>query len=159
MSVLSQRKTAAMQRLFRVFSGVVVGSFLLAALAGAGAAGAVVVQFRTPTGNIGCAFSSGLTGFEAPTVRCDIRSRLHPEPKPPATCRLDYGDSIQVFARRRPSLVCHGDTAIDPRSRVVAYGHEFSRAGITCVSRITGMTCTNRTGHGFFLSRESWRLF
>jgi hypothetical protein len=135
---------------------------LLALLTGSAsvAAGAsVVLQFRTPTGNIGCAYSAGLVGDEAPTVRCDIRSRLHPEPKAPASCRLDYGDSIQVTRTGPAVLVCHGDTAIDPRSRVIAYGHLFRRGGIGCVSRFTGLTCTNSAGHGFFLSRQRWRIF
>ncbi len=132
---------------------------LLAGTASATAGAPVVVQFRTPTGNIGCAYSAGLDGAEAPTVRCDIRSRLRPEPKAPASCRLDYGDSIQVTRTGRAVLVCHGDTAIDPRSRVIAYGHLFRRGGIGCVSRATGLTCSNATGHGFFLSRQSWRIF
>ena len=119
----------------------------------------VVREFRTPTGNIGCVFSSGLSGDAAPTVRCDIRSRLRPEPKRPASCPLDYGDSLQVRRTGRPILVCHGDTAIDPHARVLAYGHLFRRDAITCVSRFSGLTCTNASGHGFFLSRQSWRVF
>ncbi len=120
---------------------------------------AVIREFRTPTGNIGCVFSSGLDGAAAPTVRCDIRSRLRPEPKRPSSCPLDYGDSLQVERTGATILVCHGDTAIDPRSRVLAYGHQFLRDGIICVSRFSGLTCTNASGHGFFLSRQSWRVF
>ena len=120
---------------------------------------AVVVEFRTPSGNIGCVFSSGLDGAEAPSVRCDVRSRLRPEPKRPSSCPLDYGDSVQIGRSGHATLVCHGDTAIDPHARVLAYGHQFRRSGITCVSRSVGLTCTNERGHGYFLSRQSWRLF
>ena len=127
--------------------------------AAAGTAKIVVRSFRTPTGNIGCVYSSGFSGDAVPTMRCDIRSRLHPEPKRPASCPLDYGDSLQVTHAGRTILVCHGDTAIDPQSRVLAYGHQFSRGGITCVSQSAGLTCTNVAGHGFFLSRQSWRVF
>jgi hypothetical protein len=127
--------------------------------AGAAVSKSVVLQFRTPSGNIGCSFSAGLDGAEAPTVRCDIRSRLRPEPKAPKSCPLDYGDSIQVKRLGRPQLVCHGDTAIDPRSRVLGYGTQWRRDGITCTSRTIGLTCANRSGHGFFVSRQSWRLF
>lgn len=125
---------------------------------GAGAK-AVVLQFRTPTGNIGCVFSEGLAGDLAPTIRCDIRSRLVPAPAPPKGCELDSGDSIQITRRGRAILVCHGDTAIDPRSRVLAYGHMFRRDGVGCVSRAVGITCSNTQGHGFFMSRQSWRIF
>jgi hypothetical protein len=30
--------------------------------------------------------------------------------------------------------------------------------GFRCVSRATGLACTNTRGHGWFLSRESWRV-
>jgi hypothetical protein len=123
------------------------------------ASGSTIVSFRTPTGNIGCVFSAGLDGAEKPTVRCDIRSRLRPEPKAPKSCPLDYGDSIQVSRLGRAILVCHGDTAIDPGSRVLQYGHTFRRDGLSCTSRFDGLTCSNRSGHGFFMSRQSWRVF
>jgi hypothetical protein len=123
------------------------------------AAGSTVISFRTPTGNIGCVFSSGLTGDETPTVRCDIRSRLRPNPKRPKRCPLNYGDSIQVSRLGHPILVCHGDTAIDPHSRVLRYGQTWQRDGLSCTSRFDGLTCTNQSGHGFFMSRQSWRLF
>ena len=141
------------------------GSALLLACAAAlvvvapAAATAVVVQFRTPSGNIGCIFSAGLAGDVVPTVRCDIRSRLRPEPHRPASCPGDYGDSIQVTRRGRATLVCHGDTTLDPHARAIAYGHSWRRDGITCTSRVTGLTCANPAGHGFFLSRERWRVF
>jgi hypothetical protein len=120
---------------------------------------AVVVQFRTPTGNIGCVFSAGLVGDAVPTIRCEVRSRLSPEPRRPANCPEDYGDSVEVTRRGHATLVCHRDTAIDPHSRAIAYGHIWRRDGITCASRVTGLTCTNLAGHGFFLSRERWRIF
>ena len=31
--------------------------------------------------------------------------------------------------------------------------------GILCRSETTGLTCTNRAGHDFFLSRQSQRVF
>ena len=123
------------------------------------AAASTVYLFRTPTGNIGCAYSVGLDGFAAPTVRCDIRSRLHPEPPPPANCRLDSGDSIEIFRLGPATLACHGDTAIDPTAPVLAYGHTWRRSGLTCVSQRIGLRCFNRSGHGFFLSRQAWRIF
>ncbi len=133
-------------------------SLVLAAHSSGAPGKAVVVQFRSPTGNIGCVFSSGLDGFATPAVRCDIRTRLRPAPRAPKSCKLDYGDSLQVLKTGRASLVCHGDTAIEPRSRIIAYGHQFSRAGITCASRASGMTCTNLSRHGFFVSREAWKF-
>ena len=56
-----------------------------AAAASASAGTATYVSFRTPSGNIYCAYSSGLG---SPTsLRCDIRSHLHPAPKPASASR------------------------------------------------------------------------
>lgn len=141
--------------------GIAIVLIALVVCAGASSASskAVLREFRTPTGNIGCVFAEGLVGDLAPTIRCDIRSRLVPAPEPPKGCRLDSGDSIQVSRRGRAILVCHGDTAIDPHARVLAYGHLFRRDGVSCVSRAVGLTCSNTQGHGFFMSRQSWRIF
>ncbi len=141
----------------RLLLSLVAAAFALAVALPA--SGSTIASFRTPTGNIGCVFSAGLDGAEKPTIRCDIRSRLRPEPKAPKSCPLDYGDSIQVVRLGRAILVCHGDTAIDPGSRVLQYGHTFRRDGLSCTSRFDGLTCSNRSGHGFFMSRQSWRVF
>ena len=123
----------------------------------AGSASAdVFLAFRTPSGNIGCTFNSGLTPA---TLRCDIRSGLRPRPTKPRGCDLDWGDSYELRLRERAAITCHGDTAIVPRSRVLRYGTRWRRGGFTCTSRVTGLRCTNRSGHGFFLSRaHSYRF-
>jgi hypothetical protein len=116
------------------------------------AAAPVVIQFRTPSGNIGCAYASGLGG---PTnLRCDIRSRLKPRPRRPRGCQLDWGDSFEMNVTGRPVVTCHGDTAIDPRARVLRYGSTWRRGGFTCRSQTTGLRCRNRSGHGWFMSRQ-----
>jgi Family of unknown function (DUF6636) len=116
------------------------------------ARGSTVISFRTPSGNIGCVYSSGL-GSRA-SLRCDIRSRLRPRPHKPHGCNLDWGDSYDLAAGGRARLTCHGDTAILPHSHVLRYGSRWKHAGITCRSRTTGLRCFNRAGHGFFLSRQ-----
>ena len=39
------------------------------------------------------------------------------------------------------------------------YGRTWRNGAYTCRSRLTGLTCTNRAGHGLFLSRVSYRAF
>ena len=56
-------------------------------------------------------------------------------------------------------LVCHGDTALDPRARALAYGTDWVRDGFRCQSRDIGLRCTNARGHGWFLSREGFFTF
>jgi hypothetical protein len=124
----------------------------------AGSAGAsVVVSFRTPSGNIGCTFASGLG--PSPNLRCDIRSGLRPRPPRPRSCELDWGFGYSMGPTGRARVVCAGDTALVPRARVLRYGSRWSRAGFTCKSRAKGLRCANRSGHGFFLSRaRSYRF-
>ena len=124
----------------------------VAALALAGTAVAdLAIPFRTPSGNIGCYYMSSRS-LQA-TLRCDIRSGLKPRPPKPRNCPLDWGDSYELAPTGRALYTCHGDTAIDPTSRVLKYGTRWSRGGFTCASRKAGLRCSNRSGHGFFLSR------
>jgi hypothetical protein len=44
-------------------------------------------------------------------------------------------------------------------ARVLAYGKTWAGEGLRCTSAEIGLTCRNRDGHGFFLSRERWRAF
>ncbi|HZS94681.1 MAG TPA: DUF6636 domain-containing protein [Chloroflexota bacterium] len=108
-------------------------------------------SFRTPSGNIGCEAFNGY-------LRCDIGQKDWRSPRRPASCPLAYGDSFTMTAKRRPIWTCHGDTALH-LGGALRYGHTWRRGPFTCTSRITGLTCTNQRGHGFFLSRQSYRIF
>jgi hypothetical protein len=44
----------------------------------------------------------------------------------------------------------------DPSFRVLPYGRSWSKGSFTCLSSRIGVSCANRAGHGFFLSRERW---
>jgi len=113
--------------------------------------------FKTPSGNIFCGYDD-YSG--APYVRCDIRNYTPTTGKTPADCDLEWGDSFEVGANsKRGGLVCHGDTIINPDARTLGYGKAFSRGGITCLSEQRGLTCKNKRGHGFFLSRAKQQIF
>ena len=131
---------------------------IAAGVASADRAASTVAFFRTPSGNIGCVYSTGAGGLKQ-ALRCDIRSGIKPKPAQPKSCDLDYGDSYELGRTGRAILVCHGDTAIDPHAKVLAYGQTWRRNGITCRSKTTGLRCTNTSGHGFFMSRaHSYRF-
>lgn len=105
-------------------------------------------SFRMPSGNIACS-------YWASSLRCDVLSGLRPEPR--GRCELDWtGLTLGVRGTARPT--CAGDTVYDRRAPVLAYGHTWRRAGLVCRSLRTGLRCTNRTGRGFVLAREGWRL-
>lgn len=107
--------------------------------------------FRTPSKNIYCAY------FES--LRCDIKSGLKPRPARPAGCDFDWGQTLELSRTGRAKIGCVSDSVYDPHSRALAYGSTWSRGGITCRSKPTGLRCTNRSGHGFFMSRaRSYRF-
>jgi len=120
---------------------------VLLALLFPASADASIVFFQTPSHNIGCAYLSSPS-----TLRCDIRSGLRP-PRP-GNCDVDWGDSYGLGATGRATITCHGDTAINLRSRVLRYGSTWQRGAFTCRSKTTGLRCRNRSGHGFFMSRQ-----
>ena len=114
-----------------------------------------LTNFRSPTGNIGCVILDG-------TARCDIAKRLWKPPTRPAACprEVDFGQGVEVDSSGEGHLVCAGDAALDPTATPLAYGDGSVEGSFTCVSAITGMTCINRADrHGFFISRESYRIF
>lgn len=113
--------------------------------------------FRMPSGNVGCMLVE-ISG-EQPSLRCDVLSGLRPMPPKPRSCQLDWGVSVSMGDRGRASVGCVGDTVMVPGARVLAYGTRWRHGGIACVSRASGLTCTNRSGHGWVLSRERSRLF
>lgn len=117
------------------------------------------IAFRTPSGNIGCVWSAAFSG-EPAQLRCDIKSRLrHPKPAKPRGCKVDWGDSLYMTPNGRAKLTCHGDTAIIPTAKKLAYGKTWRHGGFVCTSRKVGLRCHNRAGHGFFLSRQHWSRF
>ena len=121
----------------------------LCALALAGAVSAqAFVQFKSPSGNIGCVLD------KRDGVRCDIREKSWTAPPKPSWCDVDWGGGVQVGRRKRASFVCAGDTVLGA-NRTLSYGSSIRRGRFECFSRRTGMRCVNhRTHHGFRLSRQ-----
>ena len=134
-----------------------LGAVLLCGLAAFTAGGtplsalAALPSFHTPSGNIGCIKFGG-------QLRCDIGQKSWHGPAQHASCPLAYGDSFTLRATGRPIWTCHGDTALH-LGRALPYGTTWRSGPFTCISRITGLSCANRQGHGFFLSRQYYRTF
>jgi hypothetical protein len=115
----------------------------------------VHVQFRLPSGNIGCTGSVAMKGLPS-FLRCDILSGLRPEPKRP--CPVDWtGFSLMPTGAARAT--CAGDTIYDPHARVLRYGTTWRQGGFVCRSRRSGLRCTNRSGRGFVLARTRSHAF
>lgn len=111
-------------------------------------------SFRSPSGNIGCVMFEG-------GARCDIRKRDWSPPSRPASCpeQVDFGQGLSVDHTGTASFVCAGDTALDPSATPLEYGEASEMGGTQCISRSEGITCANHSGHGFFVSIQSYKLF
>jgi hypothetical protein len=109
--------------------------------------------FHSPSRNIDCVLSSA-------SARCDIRAHTFRAPPRPSFCDLEWGSVLAIDKTgRRGGFACVGDTARDPKSRALAYGRTLRAGSIRCASRLDGMRCNNRRGHGFLVGRAAYRLF
>jgi Family of unknown function (DUF6636) len=123
-------------------------------IGGAGAALPGFTGFWTPSKNIVCGHFRAQYGSPE-GLRCDIFSGLRPEPR--RACELDW-TGISMGPRKRATPTCAGDTVADRSFRVLPYGRTWSKGSFTCLSTRAGVSCANRAGYGFFLSRESWSV-
>lgn len=112
---------------------------------------------RTPSHNITCAATPA-------ALHCDIaqasyRARLQKRCIAPPT-GLDW-HGFELTPKGKGAVTCSGGILVMGPVRYVTlgYGRTWHYGPYTCKSRVTGLTCTNRTGHGLFLSRASYRTW
>jgi len=135
----------------RTAIAVTVAALVVGVDSSLGASGATT--FRMPSGNIYCAYEH--YSFAPIDLRCEIRSGVKPLPPRPSACGdADWGGGYSMRQTGRPHVLCITDTISDPKARVLAYGKTWRGGAFTCSSNASGLRCTNRSGHGFFLSRE-----
>jgi hypothetical protein len=131
----------------------------------AGAGALTTGYFKTPSGNIVCFHSPGPKDLPQAFVGCGIKSGLKPAPpRRPCTDGGYAGDRVELFATGRVRVPsCAGDpgpfAGLQVGARVLGYGKTWNGGGLQCLSAFAGLTCRNKSGHGFFLSRAHWRQF
>jgi hypothetical protein len=123
--------------------------------------------FKTPSGNIVCGY--GYDGKDPAFVGCRIKSGLKPRPAPLRGPTCFSRNEVFLQARGRTTTgrtICPGEDEGDAgvfvfenRARVLGYGKAWTGGGMRCTSALSGLTCRNKSAHGFFLSREHWRAF
>jgi hypothetical protein len=134
---------------------------LLAALAFAGAARAgTVPAFRSPSGNISCAFVAKPGMLFCNIVQSSYAQRLQARCMQPDGSGVDW-HGFELSSRRAGQVTCSGGLLVMGTLRYVTvpYGETWRRGAFACTSRVTGVTCRNRAGHGVFVSRGSWRVW
>ena len=108
--------------------------------------------FLSPTGNVACMIDADL-------ARCDIIDRDWSPPPQPTDCEFDYGHGISLAPGQQAQFVCAGDTAFGP-DEVLPYGDSITAGALRCESAQSWITCRDvRSGHGFSISRQAYRLF
>jgi hypothetical protein len=117
-----------------------------------GSAVPIAKPFRTPSGHIGCYYTT-----EPTFLRCDVTFRTRFGGK--RCAEGDIGHAFGMTANGRARALCVSDTAIEPRAPVLAYGATRRDGPYACTSRPSGLTCKNRKGHGWMLSRRRQKLF
>ena len=111
-----------------------------------------LTTFKTPSGNIGCEVRADYT-------RCDVDQRAWSAPPKPSTCEFDWGGGIEI-SNGVAQFACASDSVLAATSTVLPYGQRTREGSTVCESATAGVTCTNEASrHGFFVSRDSYRIF
>lgn len=116
--------------------------------------------FDSPTGNIRCAVT-------ADYATCDIQDRDWELPPAGDRCRGmsegDWGLPLTLGPEGVATFSCTTDEPLWgmlDAPAVLPYGARLQHGDLVCISDRSGMTCRHeRTGHGFALSRASYRVF
>ncbi|MDO4223576.1 MAG: hypothetical protein Q4D05_06080 [Acinetobacter sp.] len=112
-------------------------------------------DFKSPSGNIIC-------GADGNGVHCHISQTANSKPalKRPSHCQFDWGNDFYVSSRGGASMLCVSDFPFDVHgAQTLGYGQGISGNGWTCSSSTSGMTCKNRQGRGFSISKSKQRVF
>jgi hypothetical protein len=117
--------------------------------------------FRSPSGNISC-FVSGTPTLLCKIAHADYAKQLQDRCIGPAGAGVDW-HGFELSAARKGAIACSGGalyTGTDRPSYVtLPYGRTWRQKMFSCSSRISGVNCSNPNGHGFFLSRQTWRVW
>jgi hypothetical protein len=140
----------------RTATAILAAAALAAAATAASAPASVqsYTTFKTPTGNIECGVF--ITKKKNQTLlRCDIRTGLRPKVKRPRGCHFDFGSTLELKTKGKAIIGCVSD-AVGPVKKVLRYGKTYRKGPFICTSARAGLTCKNRSRHGFFLSKRGW---
>jgi hypothetical protein len=88
-------------------------------------------------------------------LRCDINK--HQWVAPDGSCGARRTAIFSMTNSGKPHAICPNDFV--PPSRVIPYGKTWRFAAFLCKVERVGVTCRNRQHQGWFLSRESYKLY
>jgi hypothetical protein len=119
-------------------------------------------EFVTPSGNIVCDVYSQGEG-----VNCQVREHAWVQPASTTgpygrPCNFNFGGLEFYLSKGNPGkLGCYEGSSNFTASnlKTLDYGQTYTRGVISCVSELSGVTCTDTaTGHFIRVARESYDL-
>jgi hypothetical protein len=137
------------------------------AVSGTAASPRPIPGIRSPSGNIRCLYVPPPPGASIPVLLCSIghaeysAALQHRCASSPAG--VDW-HGFELASTRKGAVTCSGGILYNPSTErptysTLPYGRAWRQGPFTCVSRVSGVTCTTVRGHGLFISRQSWRAF
>jgi hypothetical protein len=153
----------------RSVAALALAAMLAAAFSSAGEAGRMMTLpgIRSPSRNISCLFVPG-SGSSGSRLLCSIArssyaAKLQERCLGPSGQGVDW-HGFDLTPRGTGNITCTGGILYSPSTQhpsyvTLPYGKTWSQGVFTCWSRISGVTCRSRTGHGVFISRAAWRLW
>src|SRR5918912_1276297 len=133
---------------------------LAASLATASSAAQRVRGFRSPTGNIRCLYVIPPGMMLCTIDRSAYAKRLQDRCMAPGGAGLDW-HGFTLGATKKGTIVCSGGILYNgtPSYVTLRYGKPWRHGVFTCVSKLSGVTCRSRAGHGLFISRQASRAW
>lgn len=118
--------------------------------------------FHSPSGNIRCFVAPG-GNLLCSVSHADYATALQARCMGPGGAGVDW-HGWQLRGAGKGGVSCSGGILYNPSTQRptyvnLPYGRSWRKGPFTCVSRLTGVTCTNTRGHGLFISRGSWRAW
>ena len=81
----------------------------------------------------------------------------------PAGAGVDW-HGFELVGARKGAVLCSGGILYNPTTQrpsyvTLAYGKTWRQKMFSCTSQLNGVNCSNTNGHGFFVSRQTWRVW
>ncbi|MGX1500394.1 hypothetical protein ACSSV1_005459 [Labrenzia sp. MBR-25] len=152
----AQSKSSTVTSHFRVV--LFLFSIALGLRLATGVSLADVWTFETPSENIQCTVGEDFNVLS--DITCTIIERSGPPALPrPGGCRLDWGHTFSMRETGPAEVLCVQTDRNKGGFDRAEYGVTGEFGGFICQSSRKGLKCSNRDGHGFFLSRAKQSVF
>jgi len=115
-------------------------------------------RFQSPSGNLACEIT-GETSKVPARVTCSAATYFYiPPPSPPDCTVGEFGHAITLTRNIGAHFACTPGPKT-AATGILPYGSTTTLDSITCASSTEGVVCTDDTGHGFHIERDTYKLW